>query len=216
MKQPYVRGTGKATDSVTGVIASGRPVLTDALEQIVREGARRLLAEALEREVDEFLERGRYARTAEFRGHRNGFGPERTVGVGLGAVPVRVPRVRDVPVEIAPEGFQSQIVRRYQRISRTTQRLLAQLYLEGLATGDFEPTLRALLGETAPLSPSSVSRLKADWQEEFTTWRARRLDGQRYLYLWVDGIYLRAGDEEEKTALLCVSAPVRKSPETPE
>jgi len=204
MKQPYVRGTGKATDSVTGVIASGRPVLTDALEQIVREGARRLLAEALEREVDEFLERGRYARTAEFRGHRNGFGPERTVGVGLGAVPVRVPRVRDVPVEIAPEGFQSQIVRRYQRISRTTQRLLAQLYLEGLATGDFEPTLRALLGETAPLSPSSVSRLKADWQEEFTTWRARRLDGQRYLYLWVDGIYLRAGDEEEKTALLCV------------
>jgi transposase-like protein len=112
--------------------------------------------------------------------------------------------VSEVPREVAPEGFQSQIVGRYQRVSRTTQRLLARLYLEGLSTGDFEPVFRALLGETAPLSASSVTRLKADWQAEYEGWRTRALDEQRYLYLWVDGIYLAAGGEEEKTALLCV------------
>jgi transposase-like protein len=174
------------------------------LEEVAREGARRLLAEALELEVNEFLQRVRYQRGKSFRGYRNGYAAERAIGVGLGAIKVRLPRVSEVPREVAPEGFQSQIVGRYQRVSRTTQRLLARLYLEGLSTGDFEPVFRALLGETAPLSASSVTRLKADWQAEYEGWRTRALDEQRYLYLWVDGIYLAAGGEEEKTALLCV------------
>ena len=81
---------------------------------------------------------------------------------------------------------------------------MAQLYLEGLSTGDFEPVFRALLGETAPLSASSIIRLKEEWQAEFEAWHDRRLDQHRYLYRWVDGVYLRAGQEEQKTALLCV------------
>jgi putative transposase len=192
--------TSTATTHVSPTV---RPV-GDVLEQVAREGARRLLAEMLELEVTEFLQRVRYERGTTYRGYRNGFAPARSIGVGLGAVPVRVPRVRDVPAELAPEGFRSRIVRRYQRVSRTTQRLLAHLYLEGLSTGDFEPVFRALLGENAPLSATSVARLKQEWQAEYGAWRTRRLDGHRYLYVWVDGVYLSAGGEEERTALLCV------------
>ena len=124
--------------------------------------------------------------------------------MGLGAIPVKVPRVSDVPTELAPEGFHSRIVRRHQRLSDTTHQLLTRLYLEGWSTGDFEPVFRTLLGETAPLSPSSVVRLKSEWLDEFTTWQKRSLRHHHYLYLWVDGIYLSAGQEDEKTAMLCV------------
>lgn len=185
------------SSGVTGLVGG-------KLEVIAREGAQRMLAEALELEVDEFLQRARYVRGQAFRGYRNGHAPERTVGIGMGQVQVRMPRVSDVPAGVAANGFESRIVGRYQRASEQTQRLLAQLYLEGLSTGDFEPVFRALLGETAPLSASSIIRLKGEWQGEFESWRARRLDDHRYLYLWVDGVYLNAGQEEEKTALLCV------------
>jgi len=182
--------------------ASGQ--VRDRLEEIVREGAQRLLAEMVELEVNEFLQRVRYERGQAFRGYRNGHARERTISTELGQVKVRMPRVSEVPEGIAEKGFESQIVGRYQRASEATQRLLARLYLEGLSTGDFEPVFRALLGETAPLSATSITRLKAEWQGEFEVWRTRRLDAHRYLYLWVDGVYLRAGPEEQKTALLCV------------
>ena len=204
METAYKTTKGRATAKNEAAAEQSQATLGDALEEVAREGARRLLAEALELEVSEFLQRVRYQRGRSFRGYRNGYAAERTVGVGLGAVRVRVPRVSDVPQGVAPAGFQSQIVSRYQRVSRTTQRLLARLYLEGLSTGDFEPVFRALLGEKAPLSASSVTRLKAEWRAEYEAWQTRRLDKQRYLYLWVDGIYLAAGGEEEKTALLCV------------
>lgn len=179
-------------------------IVTDELERLAREGARRMIAAMLDGEVSDFLQRARYQRGGEGRGYRNGYAPERTIGVGLGAIPVKVPRVSDVPTEVAPAGFHSHIVRRYQRLSDTTHQLLTRLYLEGLSTGDFEPVFRTLLGETAPLSPSSVVRLKSDWQDEFTIWQKRSLGHQHYLYLWVDGIYLSAGQEDEKTAMLCV------------
>jgi len=199
------RGYARKGSEARAVRCSGSTgVVGDKLEELARQGAQAMLAAALELEVDEFLQRARYARGREFRGYRNGHAPERTVGVGIGAVPVRLPRVSDVPREVAPNGFESQIVGRYQRASEATQRLLARLYLEGLSTGDFEPVFRALLGETAPLSPSSITRLKAQWQEEFEVWRARSLEQRRYLYLWVDGVYLDAGPEEERTALLVV------------
>jgi len=200
-------GTGYSRNGSTARSAKSSGVtglVGGKLEEIAREGAQRMLAEALELEVDEFLQRARYVRGPEFRGYRNGHAPERTVGIGMGQVQVKMPRVSDVPAEVATRGFESKIVGRYQRASETTQRLLAQLYLEGLSTGDFEPVFRALLGETAPLSASSIIRLKGEWQGEFESWRARRLDDHRYLYLWVDGVYLNAGREEEKTALLCV------------
>ena len=100
----------------------------------MQEGARKILMAALEEEVNEFLGRLRYQRRKEFRGYRNGYLPPREVTIGFGAVEVRMPRVAKVPPEVAPQGFQSQIVRRYERASETTRRLFARLYLEGLAT----------------------------------------------------------------------------------
>src|SRR5919199_5870928 len=179
------------------------PAPDDVLERLVREGARMLLQAALEEEVDEFLGRRRYQRTDEHRGYRNGHLPKRTIGVGLGAVEIKLPRVSDVPPEVSPDGFHSEIVAKYQRRSRTQARLLARLYLEGLASGDFEPVFRALVGETAALSPSSILKLKADWQQEYEAWKKRPLRG-RYVYLYADGFYLKAGAEPDKTALLVV------------
>jgi putative transposase len=121
----------------------------------------------------------------------------------MGAVEVSLPRVSDVPPEVSSDGFHSEIVSRYQRRSRTQARLLARLYLEGLASGDFEPVFRALVGETAALSPSSILKLKADWQQEYETWKKRPLRG-RYLYLYADGVYLKAGTDRDKTAVLVV------------
>jgi putative transposase len=183
---------------------SASEVVEDTLERIAREGARQLIAQMLEAEVTEFLQRNRYHRNTNFRGYRNGFAPERTIGVGIGAVKVRVPRVSDVPKEVEADGYRSRIVSSYQRLGKDTQRLIARLYLEGLSTGDFEPVFRVVLGKTAPLSPASVVRLKADWQTEYEVWQKRRLDEHRYLYVWVDGVYLAAGQEDDKSALLCV------------
>jgi len=163
-----------------------------------------MLAAALEEEVNAFLGRQRYERGRAFRGYRNGYHSPREVTVGLGPVEVRVPRVAQVPAEVAPRGFQSQVVRRYQRASQTTQRLFARLYLEGLATGDFEPVFRELVGETTALSANVVVRLKERWGEEYEAWRRRPLWEHQYAYIWGDGIYLGAGMEKEKTALLCI------------
>ena len=176
----------------------------EALEDLVRRGAQEMLRRALEEEVDAFLGRGRHERSGRFRGYRNGHAPERSVGSGLGTVVVKAPRVRDVPPEVAPEGYHSAILPRYQRRTQAQCRLFAQLYLEGLSSGDFEPVFRALLGEDAPLSASTILRLKDTWKAEYEAWKRRPLDGHSYAYLWFDGIYLGCGQEREKTVLLAV------------
>jgi len=174
----------------------------ELLEMWVQEGARRMLVAALEEEVNAFLGRRRYERGKTFRGYRNGYHPPRELTVGLGPVEVRVPRVAQSPSGAGE--FHSQIVQRYRRASQRTQRLFALLYLEGLASGDFEPVFRELVGETTALSADAVIRLKERWGEEYAVWRKRSLAGQRYAYIWGDGIYIGAGLEKEKTALLCV------------
>jgi len=181
-----------------------RDEVQDALEACVQKGAREMLVAALEEEVAVFLERLRYQRSKQFRGYRNGYHPPREITVGLGPIEIRVPRVADVPPEVAPQGFQSQIVKRYERASETTKRLFAKLYLEGLATGDFEPVFRELVGETTALSPNAIVRLKERWEKEYEAWRRWPLWGHRYAYTWEDGVYLGAGLEKEKMALLCV------------
>lgn len=181
-----------------------RDEVPDALEAYVREGARRMLAMALEEEVNIFLGRNRYERGKEFRGYRNGYHLPRELTIGLGPVEVQVPRVAKVPSDVAPHGFQSEIVLRYQRASETTKRLFARLYLEGLSTGDFEPVFRELVGGTTALSANTIVRLKERWEKEYEAWRKRPLWDHRYPYVWADGVYLGAGAEVEKTALLCV------------
>ena len=99
-----------------------------------------------------------------------------------------MPRVADVPVEVAPDGYQSQLVHRYQRASATTRRLLVRLYLEGLATGDFEPVVRELVGETTALSPTAIARLKEQWAGEYGAWRTWPLSDHEYAYIWADGV----------------------------
>lgn len=180
------------------------PTIDDTLEGMVREGARRMLAAALEEEVATFLGRERHERGKPFRGYRNGHLPSRELTVGVSAVEVRVPRVAQVPEAVAPEGFHSQVVHRYERASAGTQALFARLYLEGLATGDFEPVFRELVGETTALSATSIVRLKERWGDEYATWKRRSLAAHQYAYIWADGVYLGVGTEPEKSALLTV------------
>lgn len=182
----------------------GVGVVEDTLEAKVREGARLMLAAALEEEISAFLGRERYERSDEFRGYRNGYHRSREVTVGVSAVEVKVPRVSDVPTEVSEDGYSSQIVRRYERSSRQTQELFRKLYMEGLSTGDFEPVFRELVGETTALSANAIVRLKSRWESEYRTWRDSRLDSCGYAYIWADGVYLGAGGDREKTALLCV------------
>ncbi len=151
----------------------------DTLEDMVREGARRMLAAALGEEVNGFLGRERYERSDEFRGYRNGYHRSRELTVGVSAVEVKAPRVSDVPSEVSEDGYSSQIVRKYERTSRQTQELFRKLYLEGLSTGDFEPVFRELVGETTALSENAIVRLKSRWEDGYREWRTSRLDSYR-------------------------------------
>jgi putative transposase len=139
--------------------------VNQTLEELAREGARRMLERALAVEVDEFLGRHRYERRllAE-QGYRNGYGRPRAVAVGTWPIEVRAPRIRDLPPEAPP--FHSAILPRRRMLSVDTQRLFARLYLEGMSSGDFEPAFRELLGQRAPLSSSTILRLKEDWRAE--------------------------------------------------
>lgn len=169
------------------------------LDTIAREGARRMLVSALEAEVTEFLGRQRYERKELSPGYRNGYGKARRVTLGTGTVAVRAPRVRE-----SAEPFASQVLPAYQRRSNAVKELIPELYVQGLATGDFEPALRGLLGEGASLSPSTVVRLKQHWESEYEAWRKRSLADHQYAYLWCDGVYPKAGLQGDKTAFLIV------------
>jgi transposase-like protein len=179
-------------------------VIERSLDEVVRWGAEEMLRRALEEEVEGFLGRGRYERNGDFRGHRNGYAPARQIGTGVGSVAVQAPRVKDVPAAVNPVGFRSTIIPRYQRRTAATGELFARLYLEGLSSGDFEPVFRALLGDDAPLSGSTILRLKSQWEDEYRVWNTRSFTQGRYAYIWCDGIYVGCGQEPDKTVLLCV------------
>lgn len=115
MQRIYTESSASTSPRDASSVA--KQMIGSELETLARNGAKRMLQEALELEVSEFLERARYERGKAFRGYRNGHAPERAIGTSLGAVEVRMPRVRDVPKEVAPEGFESKIVGRYQRVS---------------------------------------------------------------------------------------------------
>jgi transposase-like protein len=155
------------------------------------------LPEILEQELQEYLGRERYEHHPEGaeKEYRNGYGKERSLSCGCGRIPVRVPRLRT--------PYESQIVRRYQRLSDEVRATLPELYAHGLAVGDFSQCLTLLLGEDAPLSAATIGRLKAEWKAEYEQWQKRPLDAE-YLYVWVDGVYPKAGPKDEKMALLVV------------
>lgn len=184
--------------------------IADPLTELAREGARRMLAEALKAEADAFvasfadeqLEDGRQ------RIVRHGFGPERQIQTGIGALDVQRPKVRDRMVTSDPAEkarFTSNILPKWARRSVSLDALLPVLYLKGISTGDFQEALSAILGADAPnLSPSVLSRLTAGWQADYDAWTRRDLSARRYVYIWADGVYLQARMEENAECMLVI------------
>lgn len=174
-----------------------------ALEQLVRERVQAFVQEIIDEEASSFLGRARYERRSDqvdaTPGSRNGRGKPRRLAMMGGTITVRRPRLRGTL-----DRFESKILPLFQRRTKELGELLPELYLHGLAKGDFELALRGLLGDAAPLSRTSIDRLKAKWQLEYDAWKKRDLSGLRVVYQWADGIYVRAGLDKEKAALLVI------------
>ena len=184
--------------------------IIDPLTELARQGARRMLAEALKAEADAFvasfadeqLEDGRQ------RIVRHGFGPERKIQTGIGALDVQRPKVRDRMA--SSDGaekirFTSNILPKWARRSISLDALLPVLYLKGISTGDFQDALSAIMGPDAPnLSPSVISRLTAGWQVQYDAWAQRDLSARHYVYIWADGVYLQARMEENAECMLVI------------
>lgn len=185
----------------------------DPLKAVLREGARKLLVQALEEEVQDYLASFAAARDADGKRLvvKNGYMPERTIQTGIGDIPVKVPRVNDKRVDEAGQRkrFSSKLLPPYLRRTKAIEELIPWLYLKGVSTGDFTEALSALLGKDAPgLSASTVTRLKSVWQEEYHEWRKTSLANKRIVYLWADGIYfnIRLGEDQRMCMLVVIGA----------
>lgn len=177
----------------------------DLLTEVLRKGARELLAQAVEQEVQEWLGERSGLRDEQGRQQvvRNGHLPERTILTGIGPVAVRQPRVRDRrPVE-ERELFSSKILPPYLRKTKSLEELIPWLYLKGISTGGFQEALQALVGPECPgLSANTITRLKEVWQQEYDVWSKRSLAGKEYVYVWADGIYSNVRLEDDRVCLL--------------
>lgn len=181
------------------------PTSQDVMTEILRVGAQKMLAEMIHAEVDDWL--ARHAEVRDERGRRqfvrNGYLPEREIATGVGSVKVKQPRVRDRRPEGEAEPFSSKILPPYLRKTKSIEELIPWLYLKGVSTGDFSEALTALLGPDAPgLSATTVTRLKAVWQEEYQQWSQRSLEGKQYVYVWVDGVHFNIRLEEDRQCIL--------------
>lgn len=180
----------------------------DALTEVLREGAQRLLAEAIQAELEELLEEYENERDGEGRQRlvRNGYLPLRKIQTGIGGIPIRIPRVRDRGSGEESEEiirFRSSLVPPYLRRSKSVQELLPLLYLKGISTGDFSEALSVLLGPDAPgLSAKTISRLKGQWMQDYERWRQRDLSKKRYVYCWADGVYCNVRFDDARLCLL--------------
>jgi len=195
-------------DSPTNIVRLRQPEeIDDPLTEVLRAGARRLLAQAVELEAEAFLSAMQDLRLADGRARlvRHGHGPERAIQTGIGPVPVARVRIRDRGATSPEERirFSSALLPRWARRSRSLDALLPVFYLRGISTGDFQEALAALLGKDAPnLSPAVVTRLTATWADEYARWQARDLSARRYVYVWADGVYLQARMEEQAECML--------------
>jgi putative transposase len=192
----------------TTVVSFRQPdAIDDPLTDLAREGARRMLAQALVAEADAFVAQWKDLKLPDGRDRivRHGHGPQRTIQTGIGPVEVRRTKVRDRGDVGAGEKirFTSSILPKWARRTRSLDALLPVLYLRGLSTGDFQEALAALLGKDAPnLSPAVITRLTAEWEAEYTAWQKRDLSARRYVYVWADGVYLQARMEASADCML--------------
>jgi putative transposase len=181
--------------------------IDDPLSDLAREGARRMLAQALVAEADAFVALWKDVKLPDGRDRvvRHGHGPARAIQTGVGPVAVRRAKVRDRGKVGAAEKirFTSSILPKWARRTKSLDALLPILYLRGISTGDFREALAALLGKDAPnLSPTVITRLTAEWQADYEAWQKRNLSARRYVYVWADGVYLQARMEAAAECML--------------
>jgi len=179
------------------------------LDEALREGARQMLRKAVEDEVAAYIDA--HQDQVDENGRRlvvrNGHARQRTLVTGVGTIQVQAPRVEDrrVDEQGRKRRFSSQILPPYLRRTKSVEELIPWLYLKGISTGDFSEALEALLGPDAPgLSATTVVRLKQVWRDEYESWSKRSLSGQRFVYLWADGIYSNIRLDDERQCLLVV------------
>jgi len=203
------------TSSSTVVSFRQPDTIDDPLTAVLRSGARRLLAQAIEAEADAFLALMKAEQLLDGRDRlvRHGHGPERLVQTGIGPVAVQRVRLRDRGADKDGERirFTSAVLPRWARRTRSLDALLPILYLRGVSmsgeplgsTGDFQEVLGALLGKDAPnLSPSVIARLRSEWAADYVRWQRRDLSARRYVYVWADGVYLQARMEPQAECML--------------
>jgi len=179
----------------------------DPLQEVLRDGARRMLEVAIEAEVKAFIDQHSGLKTDEGKAAvvRNGYLPERSIQTGLGDIEVKVPKVRDR----SGSGlkFNSCLVPPYLKRSKNIEAFLPWLYLRGISTGDFPETLKHLLGPDAPgLSAATISRLKQDWEQHYRDWTRRDLNNKRYVYVWADGIYSNVRMDDRLCLLVIIGS----------
>ena len=189
------------------IIALKKPgeISEDPLTELLRNGAKRLIADAVEAELQDLLRQ--HAALRNEQGHlqivRNGYLPEREIQTGIGPVKIRVPKVRDK----SGQGikFNSTLLPPYLRKTRSIEEVLPWLYLKGISTGDFQETLQALLGSEAKgLSASTISRCKRIWEEEHEAWSRRCLEKKCYVYIWADGVYFNIRNDDARQCILVI------------
>lgn len=192
-------------------LSNPAPSFEDPLTEVLRAGAQKLLKEALEIEIESFIEQYRELRTSDGRQRivRNGYSPERNILTGIGEVPVKAPRARDqMSQEVEePVQFSSLLLPKYLRKARSVEEVLPWLYLKGVSQADISEALAALLGPHAKgLSSGSISRLKEKWIEDYHQWMKRDLSRKHYVYFWADGIYSNVRMAERQCVLVIIGA----------
>ena len=191
----------------TPVLEFGRGSTNDALTEILREGAKKLLLAAVEEELEHFLRGNAEQRLPDGRAAvvRNGYLPERQIQTGIGNLTVRVPKVRDRSG--SGVKFNSALLPPYLKRTKSVEELLPWLYLKGVSTGDFQEALQSILGHTAQgLSANTICRLKSNWLTEYKDWQKRDLSDKRYVYWWADGIYSNVRMDDKLCLLVIIGA----------
>jgi putative transposase len=193
------------TDATTNSDPLPLPTEKDVLTAVLRHGATQMLTHAIQAEVDAYLQDRSHLRDDAGRRQvvRNGSLPRRTLLTGIGPVDVQQPRVQDRRPPQQREKFTSAILPPYLRKTKSIEELIPWLYLKGVSTGDFSEALAALLGPDAKgLSPNTVTRLKAVWQQDYDAWSKRSLAGKHYVYVWADGVHFNIRLEEDRQCIL--------------
>ena len=192
------------------IVSFANPAFHDELSDLVRDGAQRIIRQAVEAELKAFLEQHAAAQDSAGRRAvvRNGYQPERDVLTGIGPVKVRVPKTRDR----AGEGrcFRSELLPPYLKKAKRLEAVLPWLYLKGVSTNDFDEALTALFGESVKgLSPATIGRLKRSWEAEYAEWREKDWRGHEFVYLWADGIYTNVRSDERRCMLVLIGCDAR-------